>query len=101
MNWKKAGVILVTLGVTATCLYVGYSYTFLATKKDLEKAILENQNSSLFEKMLDETKESMAKNIHNISKKQLKRVVELSNRYSEISEEEKKEYDSIIKKWNF
>jgi len=36
MDWKKAGTILVTLGVTATAVYMSYSFIFLAKKKDFE-----------------------------------------------------------------
>jgi hypothetical protein len=36
MNWKKAGGILITLGVTATAIYMSYSFVFLAKKKDFD-----------------------------------------------------------------
>lgn len=100
MNWKKAGGILVTLGVTATAIYVSYSLVFLAKKKDFE-LFKEKCKDSVFFKNIDSGKESlMIKNIHNLSKKQLMRFSDLCNKKT-LTEEEKKDFEGLKKKWKY
>jgi hypothetical protein len=100
MNWKKAGGILVTLGVTATAVYMSYSFIFLAKKKDFE-IFKENCKDSDFFKSIDSDKESlMIKNIHNLSKKQLKKFSDLCNKKT-LAEKETKEFEVLKKKWKY
>jgi hypothetical protein len=100
VNWKKASAILVTIGVTATVLYVSYSVVFLANKKDLALIKTAEPNNRLFQKLVEGEAEKMEKKISNITKKQLKRLHELSLK-EEFTAEELKDYDSIIKKWDY
>lgn len=100
VNWKKASAILVTIGVTATVLYVSYSVVFLASKKDLALIKTAEPENRLFQDLLEGEAESMEKRISNITKKQLKRLHELSSK-EDLTESEIKEYDSIIKKWDY
>lgn len=100
MNWKRAGVILVSLGVTATVCYVSYSLVFKGNKKDFEKLKTNSSESELFKKLDSETEVKMLKNIHNLSKKQINRLEELLNKES-LSESEVAEMDSILKKWKY
>lgn len=100
MNWKKAGTILVTLGVTATAVYMSYSFIFLAKKKDFE-LFKENCKDSKLLKDIDSEKEKlMIKNIHNLSKKQLSKFSELCNKES-LNELEQKEFEKLNKKWKY
>ena len=100
MNWKRAGVILVSLGVTATICYVSYSLVFKANKKDFEKLKTNSPGSDLFKKIDSETEVKLIKNIHNLSKKQINRLEQLINKES-LSEVELTEKDSILKKWKY
>lgn len=100
MNWKKAGGILVTLGVTATALYVSYSFVFLAKKKDFE-LFKEKCKDSVFFKNIDSEKENtMIKNIHNLSKKQLIKFSDLCNK-EKLTDEETKQFEGLKKKWKY
>lgn len=100
MNWKKAGGILITLGVTATAIYMSYSFVFLAKKKDFD-LFKEKCKDSVFFKDIDSVKEGlMIKNIHNLSKKQLIKFSDLCNK-GILTEEEKKEFDKLKKKWKY
>lgn len=100
MNWKKAGTILVTLGITATAVYMSYSFIFLAKKKDFE-LFKEKCKDSVFFKYIDSEKESlMIKKIHNLSKKQLSKFSDLCNKET-LTEEEQKELDALKKKWKY
>jgi hypothetical protein len=100
MNWKKAGLVLATLGVTATVCYVSYSFVFVANKKDLEN-FKEKLKGSDFYKGIDSGKEEkMLKNIHNLSKKQLIRLGELISK-KDLSDLEKKELSILKTKWKY
>lgn len=100
MNWKKAGGILITLGVTATAIYMSYSFVFLAKKKDFD-LFKEKCKGSIFFKDIDSEKESlMIKNIHNLSKKQLIKFSDLCNKET-LAEEEKKDFEGLKKKWKY
>ena len=100
MNWKKAGGILITLGVTATAIYMSYSFVFLAKKKDFE-LFKEKCKDSVFFKDIDSGKEDlMIKNIHNLSKKQLIKFSDLCNKEI-LTEEETKEFELLKKKWKY
>jgi hypothetical protein len=100
MNWKKAGTILVTLGITATAVYMSYSFVFLAKKKDFD-LFKEKCKDSVFFKDIDSEKESlMIKNIHNLSKKQLIKFSDLCNKKT-LAEDEIKEFDKLKKKWKY
>ena len=100
MNWKKVGGILITLGVTATAIYVSYSFVFLAKKKDFD-LFKEKCKDSVFFKGIDSVKEGlMIKNIHNLSKKQLIKFSDLCNQQT-LTEEEEKEFDKLKKKWKY
>lgn len=100
VNWKKASGILVTIGVTATVLYVSYSVVFLASKKELALFKKDHPESSLFQKLMEGEEAMMEKRISNITKKQLKRIEQLSLQ-PELTDLEIKEYDSIIRKWGY
>lgn len=100
MNWKRAGVILVSLGVTATVCYVSYSLVFKGNKKDFEKLKNNSVKSELFKNLDSETETKMVKNIHNLSKKQINRLEELLNKES-LSESEISEKVLILKKWKY
>lgn len=100
VNWKKASGILVTIGVTATVLYVSYSVVFLASKKELALFKTAHPESTLFQKLMEGEEAMMEKRISNITKKQLKRIEQLSLQ-PELTDLEIKEYDSIIKKWGY
>lgn len=100
MNWKKAGGILITLGVTATAIYVSYSFVFLAKKKDFD-LFKEKCKGSIFFKDIDSEKESlMIKNIHNLSKKQLIKFSDLCNKET-LTDQEAKELEVLKKKWKY
>ena len=100
MNWKKAGGILITLGITATAVYMSYSFVFLAKKKDFD-LFKEKCKDSVFFKSIDSEKESlMIKNIHNLSKKQLVKFSDLCNKES-LTEDELKEIETLKKKWKY
>jgi hypothetical protein len=100
MNWKKAGGILVTLGVTATAIYVSYSFVFLAKKKDFQ-SFKENCKDSELIKNLDDKKEKiMLRKVHNLSKKQLIKFAELCNKKA-FNDSEKEEFESLKKKWGY
>jgi len=100
MNWKKAGLLLATLGVTATVCYVSYSFVFVANKKDFE-IFKEKLKGSDFYKDIDSDKESkMLKNIHNLSKKQLTKFGELVSK-KDLSDLEKKEVGILKTKWKY
>lgn len=99
MNWKKASAILVTLGVTATVVYIVYSKKYLATVKDFEDAKRSCANCSVFYGTPEE-EVRMLKNIHNLTKKQLNRLAEL-NSTTEKTDEQQKEFDYLVKKWNY
>ena len=101
VNWKKAGGILITLGVTATVCYVGYSFVFKANKNDFA-SFEESIKDSEWSKGWDEKLKAIAlKKIHNLSKKELKQFSDLVNKYPDFSDSERKTFDSIITKWNF
>jgi hypothetical protein len=100
VNWKKAGGILVTIGVTATILYVSYSVVFLANKKDLELLKKDCPECLLFSKLMEGDEARMEKKISNITKKQLKTLHELCLK-TELTDSETKQYNSIIDKWGF
>lgn len=100
MNWKKAGLVLATLGVTATVCYVSYSFVFIAGKKDFE-GFKEKLKGSDFYKSIDSDKEEkMLKNIHNLSKKQLTRFADLSVK-KDLSDLESKELSILKTKWKY
>lgn len=100
MNWKKAGGILISLGVTATAIYISYSFVFLAKKKDFE-LFKENCKDSELIKSLDKDSEAlMIKKIHNLSKKQLAKFSELCNKKT-LTDSEKEEFQKIKKKWGY
>jgi hypothetical protein len=100
MNWKKAGTILVTLGITATAVYMSYSFVFLAKKKDFE-LFKEKCKDSKFLGNIDSEKEAlMVKKIHNLSKKQLEKLTVLCNNES-LTDSEKKEFEDLKKKWGY
>lgn len=100
MNWKRAGVILVSLGVTATVCYVSYSLVFKGNKKDFEKLKNDSLKSEIFKNLDSETELKMIKNIHNLSKKEINRLSELLNKES-LDENEKNEKGLILKKWKY
>jgi hypothetical protein len=100
VNWKKAGGILVTIGVTATILYVSYSVVFLANKKDLKLLKKDCPECLLFSKLTEGDEARMEKKISNITKKQLKTLHELCLK-TELTDSETKQYNSIIDKWGF
>lgn len=101
VNWKKAGVVLVSLGVTATVGYISYSLIFKANKKML-KQFLEDEKTSkiLGSELSDETILNMNKKIHNLSKKQLARLDELARR-NELTEAEKLEVEKLKNIWGY
>ena len=100
MNWKKAGGILVTLGITATAVYMSYSLLFLAKKKDFELFKENCKNSDLLKDIKPEIEVLMIKNIHNLSKKQLSKFSELCNKKT-LTELDEKEFDKLKKKWKY
>ena len=100
MNWKKAGGILVTLGITATAVYMSYSLLFLAKKKDFELFKENCKGSDLFKDISPEKEVLMLKNIHNLSKKQLLKFSELCNKKT-LTDLETKEFDKLKKKWKY
>jgi hypothetical protein len=100
MNYKKAGTILITLGVTATVIYAVYSYKFLATVKELDEIKKSCSNCPMFQGLSEEESLKMSKNVHNLTKKELRRVYALDST-EERTEIETNEYNSLIKKWNF
>ena len=100
MNWKKAGLVLATLGVTATVCYVSYSFVFLANKKDFENFKEKLKDSDFFKGVDSDKEEKMLKNIHNLSKKQLTRLGELNTK-KDLSDLEKKEVSILKAKWNY
>ena len=100
MNWKKAGGILITLGVTATAIYVSYSFVFLAKKKDFDLFKEKCKDSDLLKNISSEKESLMIKNIHNLSKKQLIKFSDLCNKEA-LTEEETKEFELLKKKWKY
>jgi hypothetical protein len=100
MNWKKAGGILITLGVTATAIYMSYSFVFLAKKKDFDLFKEKCKNSDLLKNISSEKESLMIKNIHNLSKKQLIKFSDLCNKEL-LTEEEAKELEVLKKKWKY
>jgi hypothetical protein len=100
MNWKKAGVVLATLGVTATVCYVSYSFVFLANKKDFENFKEKLKDSDFYKGIDSDSETKMVKNIHNLSKKQINRLEELLNKET-LSESEVTEKSLILKKWKY
>jgi hypothetical protein len=100
MNWKKAGVVLATLGVTATVCYVSYSLVFLANKKDFENFKEKLKDSDFYKGIDSDLETKMVKNIHNLSKKQINRLEELLNKET-LSESEVTEKSLILKKWKY
>jgi hypothetical protein len=100
MNWKKAGGILITLGVTATAIYVSYSFVFLAKKKDFDLFKEKCKDSDLLKNISSEKEGLMIKNIHNLSKKQLIKFSDLCNKEA-LTEEETKEFELLKKKWKY
>ena len=100
MNWKKAGGILITLGVTATAIYMSYSFVFLAKKKDFDLFKEKCKGSNLLKDISSEKESLMIKNIHNLSKKQLIKFSDLCNKEI-LTEEEIKEFDILKKKWKY
>jgi hypothetical protein len=100
MNWKKAGGILITLGVTATAIYMSYSFVFLAKKKDFDLFKEKCKGSNLLKDISSEKESLMIKNIHNLSKKQLIKFSDLCSKET-LTEEETKEFDILKKKWKY
>lgn len=100
MNWKKAGGILITLGITATACYLSYSFVFNANKKDFEAFKLKIKNSELIKQIDPEKEIKMIKKVHNLSKKQLIRLSELINK-KYLVESENKEIETLKTKWNY
>lgn len=100
MNWKKAGGILITLGVTATAIYMSYSFVFLAKKKDFDLFKEKCKNSDLLKNINTEKEGLMLKNIHNLSKKQLIKFSDLCNKKT-LTDDETKEFEVLKKKWKY
>jgi hypothetical protein len=100
MNWKKAGTILVTLGITATAVYMSYSFVFLAKKKDFDLFKEKCKSSDLLKNISSEKESLMIKNIHNLSKKQLIKFSDLCNKET-LTENEAKELEVLKKKWKY
>lgn len=101
INWKKATGILLTVGVTATVIYVSYSFVFLASKKDflkLKENLIEND---FFKNLSSLDEEKMILKIHNISKKELIKFSELLIKEKPLSNEDQISFDKIIKKWGY
>ena len=97
MNWKKAGVILVTIGVTATVGYVGYSYITSATKKNYLDFIENCKDSEFVKSLSDSDKDLFLKNISKISKKELAKLTDFVKK-EKLSDAEQKDYEKIINK---
>ena len=100
MNWKRAGVILATIGVTATIGYVSYTYITSAKTNAINLFFEENKDSDFVKNLSDEDKLNAIKKRTNISSKNLVKLSELL-KIESLSEKQKKEFDSLISKWNF
>lgn len=100
MNWKKAGGILITLGVTATAIYMSYSFIFIAKKKDFDSFKEKCKDSDLIKNISSEKESLMIKNIHNLSKKQLIKFSDLCNK-EKLTDDETKEIEVLKKKWKY
>jgi hypothetical protein len=97
MNWKRAGVILVTLGVTATVGYVSYTYVTSAKSKDIKDFLENNKESDIVKGLSDENKENAIKNATNISKKELVKLIGFCKK-KVLSDEDKSEMKKILSK---
>jgi len=100
MDWKKTGVVLVTLGVTASVCYVSYSFIFKANLKGFEAFKSESESNGFFSTLTEENVFKMKKNIGNITKRQLFRFTELFNK-NVLLELEEQDFNKIKIKWNY
>lgn len=100
MNWKRAGVILATIGVTATVGYVSYSYITSAKTNAINLFFEENKDTNFVKGLSENDKLNAVKKRTNISSKNLVKIGELIKK-DELTDSEQKELNKLVDKWNF
>lgn len=100
MDWKKAGIILATVGVTATVGYVSYTYITSAKTDSINKFFDDNKDTNFVKELSEEDKLKAIKKRTNISSKNLVKIGELINK-KDLTDSEQKELNKLINKWGF
>ncbi len=98
MNWQKAGVILVTLGVTATVGYVGYSYITSAKSNHISDFLETCKETDFVKGLSDSEKDLGVKNASKLTKKEVSKLVDFCKKES-LTDDEQEKFDKIISNW--